>query len=107
MSSVVNYTCYGLHDSVNDKGIPLTNQDDKSFARHVTQEGGASAFFIRLNVDGEPYTLENHTEYEPMMQRLTREYCFKEVKEDVFNLYTDYLKTNVKTYLKEVERRLI
>lgn len=101
------FTCLGMHEFLDPDGYPISSEEKKVCAKNSTNEKGQTYYFVRLNADNNPYTLENFTEYRSATARLLTDTRYKKVNKDTYDAYKMYLKTNNKAYYKDVERRMI
>jgi hypothetical protein len=105
------FTSAGQQEFFDAEGFPVTSSEKMLSAKKVVKKKNngetETLYLIRLNTDNDPFTLQNHTEYKDKTSRMISDIRYKIVREDVFDIYKNYLKTNQQVYLKEVQKRII
>lgn len=105
------YTILGDHDFLDSDGKPRANEENnKVVAKTVTTDNKPSRYYIKVGTYGKIYnpiglySEGNNTKFLSKIGR--KQFEFKEVNNNIFNLYLNFLTTKNIAWLNNAEREL-
>lgn len=105
------YTILGDHDYLDENNRPRANEENnKVVAKTVTTDSKPSRYYIKVGTYGKIYnpiglySEGNNTKFLSKIGR--KQFEFKEVNNQIFNLYLNFLTTKNVAWLNNAEREL-
>lgn len=109
--SIVYYTMVGLQDYIDSDNRPVVTDDmSKVYAKSVTTNG-STKFYIKTGTYGKifnPIGMFSEGKNNKFVARTGKnEYEFKNVNQNIFDMYINFLSTKNLAWLNNAERGLI
>lgn len=107
-SKITFYTILGDSDSFDADGYPVTDDENKSFAKKVYK--GQLSYYIKIGPNGRIYNpmgMFSEGNHNKFLAKLGKpEWKFTKVNHKVFDLYLNFLKTKNIAWLNTAQREL-
>lgn len=107
-SSVTYYTMLGNTDTFDSDGYPMTEDENKSFAKKIYK--GQLSYYIKIGLNGKIYNpmgMFSEGSHNKFLAKLGKpEWKFTKVNQKVFDLYLNFLKTKNVAWLNTAQREL-
>ena len=101
------FTALGQHEFVDKDGFPVTSNDEKWYAKALTNNDNEVKYFIRLNGAGDAFDPKKESPLSSSIDRQLAVPKYKRVNKETFDLYKRFLKTLSGAVIAEVNRRIM
>lgn len=105
------YTILGDHEFIDDNGKPRTQEENnKVVAKSISTDDKPARYYIKVGAYGKIYNpigLYSEGKNAKFLSKIGRkQFEFKEVNQNIFNLYVNFLTTKNIAWLNNAEREL-
>lgn len=105
------FTILGDHEFIDNEGKPRSKEENnKVVAKTLTVDNHPSRYYIKIGTYGKIYNpigMYSEGQNEKFLSKIGRkQFEFKEVNQQVFNLYVNFLTTKNLAWLNNAEREM-
>jgi len=110
-SATEYYTILGDHDFIDSNNKPRTKEENKNTLAKCVISDSSKKFYIKIGTYGKIYNpmgMFSEGKNEKFIAKIGRkEYNFKQVNQQIFDMYLNFLSTKNMAWLNNAERELI
>lgn len=110
-SSTEYYTILGDHDFIDSDNKPRTKEENKKTLAKCVTSDSSKKFYIKTGTYGKIYNpmgMFSEGKSEKFVAKIGRkEYNFKQVNQQIFDMYVNFLSTKNIAWLNNAEREMI
>lgn len=110
-SATEYYTILGDHDFIDSNDKPRTKEENKNTLAKCVISDSSKKFYIKIGTYGKIYNpmgMFSEGKNEKFIAKIGRkEYNFKQVNQQIFDMYLNFLSTKNMAWLNNAERELI
>lgn len=110
-STTEYYSLLGEHDFIDTNNKPRTNKENKSTLAKCVIEDSNKRFYIKTGTYGKIYNpmgMFSEGKSEKFLSKIGRkEYNFKQVNQQIFDMYLNFLSTKNIAWLNNAEREMV
>jgi len=111
ISTTEHYCLLGDHDFIDANNKPRTNTENKSTLAKCVVEDSGRKFYIKTGTYGKIYNpigMFSEGKSEKFLSKIGRkEYNFKQVNQQIFDMYLNFLSTKNIAWLNNAEREMV
>jgi hypothetical protein len=110
-STTEYYSLLGDHDFIDTNNKPRTNIENKSTLAKCVVDDSSKKFYIKTGTYGKIYNpmgMFSEGKSEKFLSKIGRkEYNFKQVNKEIFDMYLNFLSTKNIAWLNNAEREMV